>query len=95
MSLDVTVEMGSRESCGELLVASSASSVSVSEPETSSSQLSATGFDLGLCAGFWGLLVDSLRCESVEATSVIVLMTNVLKVMRMAFCHLPSSLGVL
>lgn len=44
-------------------------SVSVSEPEDSRSQLSATGFDLGLCSGFWGIVVESLRCESVVAIS--------------------------
>lgn len=69
--MDVTVEMGSRESCGEDLVGRSDSSVSVSEPETSSSQLSATGFDLGGCAGFWGALVESLRWERVEAISAV------------------------
>jgi hypothetical protein len=45
-------------------------SVSVSEPEDSRSQLSATGLDLGLCRGFWGTVVESLRCESVVAISV-------------------------
>jgi hypothetical protein len=59
--------MGSRESCGELFDGMLGSSVSVSEP--SRSQLSATGLDLGLWAGFWGLVVDSLRCVRVDAIS--------------------------
>lgn len=44
-------------------------SVSVSEPDDSRSQLSATGLDLGLCRGFWGTVVESLRCERVAAIS--------------------------
>lgn len=47
-------------------------SVSVSEPDDSRSQLSATGFDFGLCRCFWGTVVESLRCESVVAISVAV-----------------------
>lgn len=45
-------------------------SVSVSEPEDSRSQLSATGLDFGLCSGFCGTVVLSLRWESVAAISV-------------------------
>jgi hypothetical protein len=45
-------------------------SVSVSEPDDSRSQLSATGLDLGLCSGFCGTVVLSLRCERVAAISV-------------------------
>lgn len=46
------------------------SSVSVSEPErSSSSQESATGLDFGLCSGFCGSLGESLRWVSVEAMS--------------------------
>ncbi len=44
-------------------------SVSVSEPEDSRSQLSATGLDLGLCRGFCGTVVESLRWERVVAIS--------------------------
>lgn len=44
-------------------------SVSVSEPEDSRSQLSATGLDFGLCRGFCGTVVDSLRWERVVAIS--------------------------
>jgi hypothetical protein len=52
-SFEGTVEIGSRESRGELADAFEGSvSVSVSEPEISSSQLSATGLDLGFWAGF-------------------------------------------
>jgi hypothetical protein len=69
ISLDATVEIGSRESCGDDLGLASIS-VSVSEPEASSSQLSATGFDFGLWAGFWGTVAESLRCVSVDAISV-------------------------
>ena len=45
------------------------SSVSVSEPLASSSQLSATGFDFGFEAGFWGAVVESLRLPRVSAIS--------------------------
>jgi hypothetical protein len=72
-SLDVTVEMGSRESCGEDFDAALGSSVSVSEP--SRSQLSATGLDFGLAAGFCGLVVESLRCVRVEAISGAIVST--------------------
>lgn len=69
-SFEATVDMGERESRGELAEAFDGSiSVSVSEPELSSSQLSATGFDLGFSAGFWGTLVESWRCERVDAIS--------------------------
>lgn len=69
-SLDETMEIGSRESRGERAeVFAGSTSVSVSEPEASSSQLSATGLDLGFDAGFWGTLVESLRWESVDAIS--------------------------
>lgn len=76
VSSDVAVERGWRLSLGEvedflevLLAGSPASSVSVSEPESSSSQESATGFDFGFCAGFWGTFVESWRWERVEAIS--------------------------
>lgn len=45
-------------------------SVSVSEPDDSRSQLSATGLDFGLSSGFCGTVVLSLRCERVVAISV-------------------------
>lgn len=44
-------------------------SVSVSEPDDSRSQLSATGLDLGLCRGFCGTVVESLSCDRVFAIS--------------------------
>lgn len=68
--------MGSNESVGEAgffpvtaAVAEDGSSSSVSEPLRSSSQLSATGLDLGFCAGFCGAVGDSLRCVRVLAIS--------------------------
>jgi hypothetical protein len=67
ISADRTVEIGSRESRGDF--AGGAASVSVSEPEDSRSQLSATGLDFGFEAGFCGVVVESLRCVSVEAIS--------------------------
>lgn len=45
-------------------------SVSVSEPERSSSQESATGADLGFAIGLCGDLAESLRVDSVLITSV-------------------------
>ena len=48
-------------------------SVSVSESEDSRSQLSATGLDFGLCSGFCGTVVLSLRWESVAAISGLIL----------------------
>jgi hypothetical protein len=69
-SFEGIVEMGSSESRAEALLGGLDSvSTSVSEPEPSSSQLSATGFDLGLWAGFCGVLVDSWRWASVDAIS--------------------------
>jgi hypothetical protein len=52
-----------------LMGAGAVLSVSVSDPEDSRSQLSATGLDFGLCSGFCGTVVLSLRCESVVAIS--------------------------
>lgn len=46
-------------------------SVSVSDPDDSRSQLSATGLDLGLCRGFWGTVVESFSVESVSAISAV------------------------
>lgn len=68
-------------------------SVSVSEPDDSRSQLSATGLDLGLCAGFCGTVVESLRCESVVAIS-----SGAVSGVKLCGCVeavMPVSLGVL
>lgn len=46
-------------------------SVSVSEPEDSRSQLSATGLDFGLWRGFWGTVVESFSVERVSAISAV------------------------
>lgn len=54
-----------------LVVDSGAVSVSVSEPDDSRSQLSATGLDLGLWKGFCGTVVDSFSVESVSAISAV------------------------
>jgi hypothetical protein len=51
-----------------MVVVGGTSSVSVSEP-LSSSQLSATGLDFGFCAGFCGEVAESSRLPSVEAIS--------------------------
>lgn len=57
----------------EVVLRGALDSVSVSEPDDSRSQLSATGLDLGLCSGFCGTVVLSFRCESVDAISGCVL----------------------
>lgn len=54
-----------------LFVDSGAVSVSVSEPDDSRSQLSATGLDFGLWKGFCGTVVDSFSVESVSAISAV------------------------
>lgn len=70
-SSEGTMEMGSSESWGDAADLDVFwSSVSVSEPEDTSSQLSATGLLLGFCAGFCGAVVEIWRCESVLAISV-------------------------
>lgn len=60
---------GSSTSVVAALVDSAGDSVSVSEPDDSRSQLSATGLDFGLCSGFCGTVVESFSVESVSAIS--------------------------
>lgn len=61
-SADVTVVMGDNESrCAMELSFTCEISFSVSDPEESSSQLSATGLDFGGLAGFCGTLAESSR----------------------------------
>lgn len=64
---------GSSGSAVEALVIESGAgdSVSVSEPEDSRSQLSATGLDFGLCRGFCGAVVESFSLESVSTISAV------------------------
>jgi hypothetical protein len=74
LSRELTVESGGSEACGEEPTAASfvvgVSSVSVSEPEESKSQLSATGLDFGFEAVFWGTVAESWRLPRVSAISV-------------------------
>lgn len=67
-------------------------SVSVSEPDDSRSQLSATGLDFGLCSGFWGTVVESWRWESVVAISEAV---SGVTMSFLGEMDVPVSLGVL
>ena len=72
LSREVVVDKGCRESCGEPFCADlprSTSSVSVSDPLSSASQLSATGLDLGFCAVFCGCEAESSRLPRVFAIS--------------------------
>lgn len=79
-SVEGTVEMGSSESRGEPAETfAGAVTVSVSESDSPSSQLSATGLDFGFEAGFCGVLVESLRCVRVEAISAIFIILYHLK----------------
>jgi len=66
------------------------SSVSVSEPSESSSQLSDTVFDLGACVVFYRVVEESSRC--LETMSIVDYFGVAVE---HDACCLPSSLGVL